>query len=330
MPSPSEQVSEQLVLKEDQMFITTNAMGDMPQGDSLGLYFNDMRYLSLYALTIEGQQPVILSSSSEHNFMANLQLANPALGLENGYTILTNTISLRRNRLMHGGMRERIGLLNYNRFPVRLRLRIQLGADFRDMFDVRGFQRNKRGTLHEPSWQGDVLTLSYTGLDNVRRHTSISFDPSPDSVSIIPAPSQPSEQRLDAIYPGNAPTVKQIIIPPVAQVTWEIDLQPQTPWFVNLTAVPEGPFERQPASLFDNNARVLRESYDEWYLDSSRLRTDNELFDTLLNRSRADLRVLVDEVPGGLFPTAGIPWYAVPFGRDSLITGLQTLLFKPG
>src|SRR5438093_3622301 len=43
----------------------------------------------------------------------------------------------------------------------------------------------------------------------------------------------------------------------------------------------------------------------------------------------ADLRVLIDSVPGGLFPAAGIPWYSVPFGRDSLITGLQTLLFKP-
>src|SRR5436305_6179467 len=106
---PSEQVSEQLVLKEDHMFVTTNTMGDMPPGGSLGLYYNDTRYLSVYNLTIEGKEPVILSSSSEHNFMANLQLTNPALGLENGSTILPNTISLRRNRLMENGMRERIG-----------------------------------------------------------------------------------------------------------------------------------------------------------------------------------------------------------------------------
>src|SRR5207253_7409298 len=126
---------------------------------------------------IEGKEPVLLSSSSEHNFMANLQLTNPALGLENGYTILPNTISLRRNRLVQGGMLERIGLLNYNPFTVRLRLRIDLGADFRDMFDVRGFPRNERGAMHEPKWENDVLTLSYTGLDGRVRHTSVSFDP---------------------------------------------------------------------------------------------------------------------------------------------------------
>src|SRR5207245_8016833 len=135
------------------------------------------RYLSLYVLTIEGQQPLLLSASSEHNFMANLQLTNPALGLADGTALLPNTISLRRNRLMREGMRERIGLLSYNPFPVRLRLTIALGADFRDMFDVRGFSRNERGTLHDPRWEQDVLTLSYTGLDGRQRHSSIPFYP---------------------------------------------------------------------------------------------------------------------------------------------------------
>src|SRR6476620_1439745 len=162
---PNEQVSEHIVLKEDQIFVTSNAMGDMPSGDSLGLYFKDTRYLSLYTLTIEGKEPVLLSSSSEHNFMANLQLTNPALGLENGSTILPNTISLRRNRLVQGGMRERIGLFNYNSFPVRLRLTLELGADFRDMFDVRGFPRQSRGELRDPLWEDGVLTLAYMGLD---------------------------------------------------------------------------------------------------------------------------------------------------------------------
>jgi glycogen debranching enzyme len=331
-PLPQTQpVSEQLVLKEDQVFVTSNSMGDMPSGDSLGLYYNDTRYLSLYTLTIEGKEPVLLSASSEHNFMANLQLTNPALGLENGYTLLSNTISLRRNRLVQGGgMRERIGLFNYNQFPVRLRLRLELGADFRDMFDVRGFPRSGRGTLHEPIWQNSVLTLAYTGLDGRQRHTSISFDPDPHSVSIVPAPLQPVEHRLDAIYPGNAPTVKEIIVPPAFVATWDAELTPHKPWFMNLTVVPEGPSECQPAFLFDNDARDLRSDYQEWYEHSTSLRTDNEVFDSLLHRSLADLRVLTDRVPGGLFPAAGIPWYSVPFGRDSLITGLQTLLFNPG
>ncbi len=329
MAAPTEQVSEHLVLKEDQIFVTSNSMGDMPSGDSLGLYYCDTRYLSIYMLTIEGQEPVLLSSSSEHNFMANLQLTNPALGLENGYTILPNTISLRRNRLVRGGMIERIGLFNYNPFPVRLRMRIDVGADFRDMFDVRGFPRNGRGTIHEPRWQKGTLILGYIGLDGKERHTIISFDPPPKSLEVTSAPQQPVEHRLDSIYPGNAPTMKDIIIPPIAHALWEIQLEPHKPWFMDVTAAPEGPSERQPATLFDKDAHELRGSYQEWYAKSAQLETDAEMLNILLDRSLTDLRVLVDSVPGGLLPAAGIPWYSVPFGRDSLITGLQTLMFNP-
>jgi glycogen debranching enzyme len=97
---------------------------------------------------------------------------------------------------------------------------------------------------------------------------------------------------------------------------------------MNLTVVPEGGPESQPAFLFDNDARQLRGEYEDWYVKSTYMRTDNAVFNALLERSMADLRVLIDQVPGGLLPAAGIPWYSVPFGRDSLITGLQTLPFK--
>ncbi|HKP52011.1 MAG TPA: amylo-alpha-1,6-glucosidase [Chloroflexia bacterium] len=321
---------DQLVLKEEGVFATSNLRGDMPLGQSMGLYCNDTRYLSLYYITVEGREPVLLSSSSEQNFIANLQLTNPPLGLENGSTILPNTVSLRRNRLMQGGMRERIGLFSYNTFPVHLRLRIDLGADFRDMFDVRGFPRNGRGTMHDPIWEGEVLTLSYTGLDNKERYTRISFDPLPTHLWMSPAPEQPiSDQHLDSIYPGNTATLKETIIPPAAHAQWEVELQPHQPWFVNLSAVPEGPPERQLAYIFDEEARDLRRSYQGWRGESAHLTTDNAVFNAVLDRSMSDLRALVDHVPGGLFPAAGIPWYSVPFGRDSLITGLQTLMFRP-
>ncbi len=330
MPSQNDQVSDQLVLKEDRIFVTTNSTGDIPFGTSLGLYYNDTRYLSLYCLTIEGQEPVLLSASSEHNFMANIQLTNPALGLESGKTVLSNTVSLRRNRLMSGGMRERIGLYNYNSSPVRLRLRIDLGADFRDMFDIRGFPRNGRGAMHEPLWQEGVLTLRYTGLDRKERQTSISFDPSPTHFWVAPPPETGGiDATLGTIYPGNTAALKEHVVPWSAHALWEVELPPHEPWFMNLSAVPEGLFERQPAFLFDSDAQFLKHDYEQWASDNTLVRTDNAVFNSILDRSLADLRVLMDHVPGGLFPAAGIPWYSVPFGRDSLITALQTLMFNP-
>jgi glycogen debranching enzyme len=42
-----------------------------------------------------------------------------------------------------------------------------------------------------------------------------------------------------------------------------------------------------------------------------------------------DLRILLEEFDTGLFPMAGIPWFSAPFGRDALITSIQTLMLNP-
>lgn len=42
-----------------------------------------------------------------------------------------------------------------------------------------------------------------------------------------------------------------------------------------------------------------------------------------------DLKLLQTDLGEGFIPIAGIPWFAVPFGRDSIITSLQTLVMNP-
>jgi glycogen debranching enzyme len=55
--------------------------------------------------------------------------------------------------------------------------------------------------------------------------------------------------------------------------------------------------------------------------------TDSELFDRILARSLRDLEMLRSSIDGRAYYAAGVPWYATLFGRDSLITALQTLAF---
>jgi len=64
-----------------------------------------------------------------------------------------------------------------------------------------------------------------------------------------------------------------------------------------------------------------------------RLRTSNEEFYRFYNQALDDMTALRLTMPGTdgtvLFPAAGLPWFVAPFGRDSLIVSLQTILIDP-
>src|SRR5438034_1074830 len=111
-------LTEQLVLKEGDVFLLSHSTGDISGNDGLGLYCNDIRYLSLFTFTVNGQSPPLLSSSSYRNFMGTLQFANDLFQLPDGMVVMPQTISIRRSRFISEGLHERIGLANYNRFPV--------------------------------------------------------------------------------------------------------------------------------------------------------------------------------------------------------------------
>src|SRR5205823_1529923 len=52
-------------------------------------------------------------------------------------------------------------------------------------------------------------------------------------------------------------------------------------------------------------------------------------FNPWLNRSIADLHMMVSMSSAGPYPYAGVPWFSTPFGRDGLITALECLWFNP-
>ena len=66
------------------------------------------------------------------------------------------------------------------------------------------------------------------------------------------------------------------------------------------------------------------------YQDGTRVTSDDQLFNRVLQRSLADLELLHSELDGQSYFAAGIPWFATLFGRDSLITAFETLSFVPG
>jgi len=69
--------------------------------------------------------------------------------------------------------------------------------------------------------------------------------------------------------------------------------------------------------------------YRGWRADCSSWSSDVETFDETLSHAIDDLRALYLEGEDGPIISAGIPWYSAAFGRDSIITSLQTLPLNP-
>lgn len=334
-------MAEKLVLKENLVFMVTRSDGDVPIADQegLGMYYKDTRYLSILEMKVSGQTPALLTSSGEFNFMGNIQSANPLMRVpgENAgelVTLLPRTISIRRNRFIEDGLHERVGFYNYNTFPVTLTIDMRFGSDFRDMFDVRGYNRQKRGELRQPVWDKERLRFSYMGLDEVERYTDVIFDHKPDEVEVITGVDTSTHEVLaqraslpDSTSSVPAPSVR----PAVAEARFVLHLKPFTPVAITYHIIPQSLGNGQNAMphSFDMGARRMKVAYESWFKESSGISSDNEVFNAFLQRSIYDLRILMEELPTGLFPVAGIPWFAVPFGRDSIITSLQTLIFDP-
>ena len=62
---------------------------------------------------------------------------------------------------------------------------------------------------------------------------------------------------------------------------------------------------------------------------AARVSSSNALFNDWLERSAADIAMLSSRTPQGLYPYAGVPWFSTVFGRDGIVTAMQTLWVAP-
>jgi glycogen debranching enzyme len=106
-------------------------------------------------------------------------------------------------------------------------------------------------------------------------------------------------------------------IPPHTDMAWEISISCEIK-------------QRRRAFLsYDGAHREAFRALQKAKASDAHIYTSNEQFNHWLNRSMADLHMLISETPQGLYPYAGVPWFSVPFGRDGIITALQMLWMNP-
>jgi len=281
-------------LKDDDTFVVADARGDIHGADD-GLFHDDTRLLSLFMLNIGSGVPSLLSSGVSHDnvfFRANLtNRPLPALG---GVAAPHGVVHIERARLLHGSrLYERITITSYDPREVVVPLRFAFGADFADIFEVRGTPRIARGRRLDPQVEPDSVSLHYEGLDRVLRSVVIAFSMAASHIDAHAA-------EFDMVLPQRASIELHVEIGTTRER-------------------PPGPARFRTAAA---RARIgMRCKRRRGAMPHSRAVE----FRTWLEKSRSDLALLTSDLPTGPYPYAGIPWFSTTFGRDGIITALQML-----
>lgn len=286
-------------LKHGDCFAVADAYGDI-RGAGDGFFRDDTRVLSEFRLTVGGRSLSLLGASlSQDNVLFTTNLTNLPIESTASRQIPQGAIHIERARLLwEERLYERITLSNYSREHSTVLVSLRFGADFRDMFEVRGSTRSKRGTAHTAEIDRNSVVLRYEGLDKVVRTSAISFSQTPDQLT---------SERADFF----------IAITKRSSQTLYVEVGGETP-------------DRPESRRFRAAAARARFGMRAKRRHGATLHSSGRVFNDWMERARADVALLTTELATGPYPYAGIPWFSTAFGRDGVISALQMLWLNPG
>jgi glycogen debranching enzyme len=291
------------VLKHGQTFGVFDQRGDILSDEAAdhGLYHAGTRFLSRFELLLGRRRPLFLNSTiSEDNTMLAVDLTNPDVVRGDRVVLPRGSLHLFRARTIRDGQcLERLRVSNHALEAVQVPLAVRFDADFRDVFEVRGTHRARRGRrLEEGATLSDATLLRYEGLDGVERRTRVRWDP---------VATRGEDGGL----------------------VFTVTLESHEAVEFELSIACEVGDEARPSLRYAHVVASTKADLQEQEARECAIETSNESANRWLRRSAADLRMMVTETPHGVYPYAGIPWFSTPFGRDGLITALETLWAAP-
>lgn len=291
------------VLKQGDSFAILDGQGDIGvAGPNVqGIYHEETRFVSRLVLTIAGAHPMLLSSVvREDNLALRADLTNPDVHVNGRVVLPRGVLHIGRQQfLWRGTCYQELRFTNYSLAAVELAFALEFDSDFVDVFEVRGLRRARRGQRLPDQVGDDYVVVGYEGLDRRVRRTRIAVQPRPAAGQLVPGRLE-MELRL-------APKAETSVL---VTISCEIDAPPRL----------------LPVQVAAEEARQALEQRRQ---QACQIYTANEEFNDWVGRSFSDLEMMLTETPYGLYPYAGVPWFSTVFGRDGLITALETLWLDP-
>lgn len=262
-----------------------------------GIYHQGTRFVNKLELLINGQKPLLLSSAiKENNQVLSVDLTNPAF---DDCNLAENTVHISRSQFVRNGVfYEEILFTNYGAVSCSLAVSLLFGSDFKDLFEIRGIERKVHPNKHELISKKDKIIFDYKGLDDIHRYTEIKFE------------SNGYEIRGSSFY-------------------FHLDLVPQQAHLLHYSIFFNAGANELETVKYTEVKKAMKEEQQTSHRIFADVATSNEQFDHWIARSKTDLLSLLSETRYGKYPYAGVPWYNTAFGRDGIITAMETLWLAP-
>ncbi len=295
-----------VTILEGNNFLVADGDGNVGAG-SEGLYFNDVRYLSRWRLTVDGLPPKLLSTGSGRHATATVfgQLASHTGRGAPG------VVTRRELSVTEGSLQERLEIANHDGVSVPLLVRYEFDCDFLDLFEVKSQAFGRPDLVFARS-----VTPLLTSRDYERGENMYTFATTGDGFA-----ASTLIWFSDRGVPGDR------------EVFFEVELEPHGSWTLtsNLILLSGDGVRRRTyeGDWFVRERDRARVSLERFHASTPVLTSSLPQLEQTYARTVADLaalRMKGGQAAGEELPAAGLPWFMTIFGRDTEIVCLQTLL----
>ncbi|QIO24434.1 glycogen debranching N-terminal domain-containing protein [Haloarcula sp. JP-L23] len=272
-------------------FLVTDEDG-RPTRDHDGFYHRDVRHLDRY--------DVSLSADLESLEVVDVRPGERLLHFGTPLEVGARRLHVSRRQFVTDALYERLTVSNLTNESTETTLTLSLGTRFDDLFEVRGMGSDVDRTI-----------------EHVPYESGVGFRYDPDDLefsrSVGVAVDGAGELSVSTTTGDRA----------TATLETTLTLAPDESRELAVAVTPSAPIG-DPRGDLDTAAQSVRTREQEW-LAGTTLPTRDDAWADVLAESRENLLELRLDTEYGPVFSAGVPWFATAFGRDSLIAAYQAL-----
>lgn len=288
--------ADAVTVVEGSSFCISSDSGDIIDGGSQGVFYQDTRIVSRWILRINGAVREPLLARKPASFHATF--VGRARSMDGRFD---SPLVVRHQRHVGPGLRDDITIRNYSSDRAVCDVELSVDADQADLFDVKGGRVGNGPAVTRSVRDGELYVEAVQG----------------------------GQRRGTAIRAAGAKVEDRAL-------TFRVEIPPRGQWSTSVIVVPviNGMRPDEPfTEAASPHQRLGVRRHVEWQENVPRLTVSDPNVQAVLTRSQADLgslRIFDSEHPGRVAVAAGAPWFMALFGRDSLLTSYMSLMVDPG